>query len=123
MLDRDRRVPRLVPAVGRGADHEDVARGREAEGVMAWRWRLAVPVIVVLAGVLTRGLWLPSIGQSLVCAENVASADVLLLENFDPDYRLFERAATLQREGHSARVLVPTRTSSSDSNEANLGSR
>ena len=91
--------------------------------MMAWRWRLGVPVIVLLSGVLTRGLWLPSIGRSLVCAEHVVSADVLLLENFDPDYRLFERAATLQREGNSARVLVPTRTSSSDSTEANLVSR
>lgn len=87
---------------------------------MAWRWRLAVPLSVVLAVALTRGLWLPSIGQSLVCPVDVAFGDVLLLENFDPDYRLFERAAMLQREGRPARVLVPTRTSSPDSNEPNL---
>ena len=87
---------------------------------MAWRWRLAVPVAVVLLVVLTRGLWLPSIGQSLVCAEDVASADVIVVENLDPDYRLFERAAALQREGFSTRVLVPTPTSSTDSKEANL---
>ena len=90
---------------------------------MAWRWRLAVPVAVVLLVVLTRGLWLPSIGQSLVCAEDVASADVIVVENLDPDYRLFERAAALQREGFSTRVLVPTPTSSTDSKEANLVSR
>ena len=90
---------------------------------MAWRWRLAVLVAVVLTAALTRGRWLPSIGQSLVCAEDVASADVVILENFDPDYRLFERAATLQREGLLTKVLVPTPTASIDSKEANLVSR
>jgi hypothetical protein len=89
---------------------------------MAWRW-VAVPVAVVLAGVLARGLWLPLIGQSLVCSEELTSADVIVVENFDPDYRLFERAAALQREGLSTRVLVPTPTSSNDSREVNLVSR
>ena len=87
---------------------------------MAWRWRVTVPVAVVLAGVLTRGLWLPLIGQSLVCPEEMASADVIVVENFDPDYRLFERAAALEREGRSTRILVPTPTSSSDSRDVNL---
>jgi hypothetical protein len=90
---------------------------------MAWRWRLTVPIVVVLAGALTRGLWLPSIGESLVCVEDVMPADVVLVENFDPDYRLFERAAALQRDGVSTRVLVPTPTSSVDSKEANFVSR
>lgn len=91
---------------------------------MAWRWRVTVPVVVpvavLLAGVLTRGLWLPLIGQSLVCREEMASADVIVVENFDPDYRLFERAAALEREGRSTRILVPTATSSNDSRDVNL---
>ena len=87
---------------------------------MARRCGLAVAVALVVAVVSTRRLWLPSIGQSLVCTEDVASADVLLVENFDPDYRLFERAAALQRGGLSARVLVPTPTAAGDSRETNL---
>ena len=87
---------------------------------MARRCGLAVAVALVVAVVSTRRLWLPSIGQSLVCTEDVASADVLLVVNFDPDYRLFERAAALQRGGLSARVLVPTPTAAGDSRETNL---
>ena len=79
--------------------------------------------MVVVAVALTRGVWLPSIGHSLVCRAAIAWPDAILVENFDPDYRLFERAAALQRGGLSARVLVPTRTASSDSDEANLVSK
>ena len=75
--------------------------------------------IVFLAGALTRGLWLASLGHSLVCAQEVSSTDVILVENFDPDYRLFERAAALQQEGLSATVLVPAPRSSNDSQEVN----
>lgn len=87
------------------------------------RWLWALPVVVIIVVTLTRGLWLPSIGHSLVCREEVAWSEAILVENFDPDYRLFERAAALQRAGLSAKVLVPTRTVSSDSEEANLVSR
>lgn len=89
----------------------------------ARRWLWAFPLIVVLVAVLTRGVWLPSIGHSLVCREEITRPDAILVENFDPDYRLFERAAALQRGGLSVRVLVPTRTASIDSEEPNLVSR
>jgi hypothetical protein len=85
--------------------------------VSSW-WRWAAPVVVVLAVIGTRALWLPAIGRSLVCAEDEAVADVVVLENFDPDYLLFETAADLQRAGLSARVLVPTPTVAVDSTEA-----
>ena len=98
-----------------------IAGGGHRARARRWLWALAV--IVVLVAVLTRGLWLPSIGHSLVCREQVARPDAILVENFDPDYRLFERVAALQRGGLSARVLVPTRTASSDSDEANLVSK
>jgi hypothetical protein len=101
----------------------DVAHAFEIQGLTARRWGLALAVLLALAGASTRGWWLRAIGQSLVCARDVASGDVLLLENFDPDYLLFERAATLQREGRAVRVLVPTRTASTDSSEANRVAR
>lgn len=90
---------------------------------MPWRWLVGVPLVIVLAGVLTRGLWLPSIASSLVCAEGLAATDAIVVENFDPNYLVFERAASLQQRGLSARVLVPTATTSRDSQEANLVSR
>jgi hypothetical protein len=81
-----------------------------------WRW--AAPVVVVLAVAGTRALWLPAIGRSLVCAQDAAVGDVVILENFDPDYLLFETAADLQRAGLSAPVLVPTPTVAADSPDA-----
>src|SRR5262249_13383059 len=67
-----------------------------------------------LIGTLTRGFWVSSIGRSLVCTADVPPSDVILVENFDPDYLVFEGAASLQQAGLSARVLVPTAASRSD---------
>lgn len=90
---------------------------------MTWPWRLAVLLLVVLTGFLTHGFWIPSIGQILVCTEEVASSDAILVENFDPNYLLFERAASLQRAGLSARVLVLAQASGRDSELPNPVSR
>lgn len=90
---------------------------------MPWRWLVGVPLVVVLAAIVTRGVWIPSIARSLVCAEALSSTDAIVVENFDPNYLLFERAASLQRRGPSVRVLVPTSAASRDSQEVNLVSR
>ena len=103
------------------AQRTTIDRGRPTgTRTSAVTWCLTIAVIVVLGGLLTHGLWLPAIAHSLVCTDEVASFEAVLVENFDPDYRLFERAAALQRGSASIRVLVPTPTSSSDSQEANL---
>lgn len=72
-------------------------------------WKLRLLVLIVVLGTLTftRGFWTARIAQSLVCAEKAPHSDALLLENFDPDYLVFERAETLYREGIAPRVLVP----------------
>src|SRR5215468_9661997 len=72
-----------------------------------WKFRIGLVVILLLLGLLTRGLWTVAIARSLVCRENVSTSDGLLLENFDPDYLVFERAASLERAGVSSRILVP----------------
>jgi len=46
-----------------------------------------------------------------VCAPDVAPSDVILVENFDPDYLLFERAAELEKAGLARRILVPVEAS------------
>jgi len=48
------------------------------------------------------------VGESLVCPAQTRRADAILIENFDPDYLLFERAQTLQHAGLAPRVFVPT---------------
>src|SRR2546428_680217 len=76
-----------------------------------WKCRLAILIFVILIASLTRGFWIPSLGKSLMCTEEVGPSDVILVENFDPHALLFERAAALQKAGLSAKVLVPTQAS------------
>jgi hypothetical protein len=47
------------------------------------------------------------IGRSIVCEERADSSEAILLENFDPDYLVFERAATLKNAGVAPKVFVP----------------
>ena len=81
---------------------------------------LGLFLILLTLGWITRGLWLAAIARSLVCIEGVRSSDAILVENFNPDYELFERAAALQQAGVAPRVLVPTRTEDGTSDRANL---
>lgn len=72
-----------------------------------WRLRLGAIVVALLIVILTRRLWFEWIGQSLVCEGDTVTSDVILIENFDPNYLVFERAAILQRAGFAAKTLVP----------------
>ena len=72
-----------------------------------WKFRAGLVAFVLLIGWLTRG-WLSAvIADSLVCDASVAPSDAILVENFDPDYLVFERASRLRRAGVAGRVLVP----------------
>lgn len=82
-----------------------------------------MPLLLIVATVASRGLWMPAVGWSLVCAEEIVPGDAILVENFDPEYPLFERAAALQRAGLAARVLVPTPAAGPGSGAANPVSR
>src|SRR6266571_6844770 len=73
-----------------------------------WKFRLALLMLVILLVSVTRGFWILKIGQSLVCTEEMSLSDVILVENFDPKYLVFERAAALHKAGFAARVLVLT---------------
>jgi hypothetical protein len=64
-------------------------------------------LLLLLLGSVIHGFWTLRIGQSLVCPEEIAPSDIVLVENFDPDYLVFERAAALQRAGVASRVFVP----------------
>src|SRR5262245_50930550 len=72
-----------------------------------WRFRLGFVALVVIVAWLTHAWWTVAIARSLVCEANSAPSDAILLENFDPDYLVFERASRLRRAGVAARVLVP----------------
>ena len=88
-----------------------------------WKLRLGAPALVVATLWLTSGWWTSAIGRSLVCDSTVERSDAILVENFVPDYLLFERARQLRQDGLAPRVLVPvwTGSGSSELNTVSLG--
>ena len=76
-----------------------------------WRLRVGVLVVVISIAILTRGSWTVRIAGSLVCAGAPQPSDIILVENFDPSYRAFERAAELEKAGFAPRALVPVQVS------------
>jgi hypothetical protein len=76
-----------------------------------WKLRLSALVVVILAALLTRGFWAAQIARSLVCVEDLGRTDLMLIENFNPEYIVFERAAALEKAGVAPRALVPVQAS------------
>jgi hypothetical protein len=72
-----------------------------------WKLRVGLVAAVLLVPLLTRSLWVSTVASSLTCEEQVRAVDAILIDNFDRNYLLFERAATLYNAGHSTRVLLP----------------
>jgi hypothetical protein len=72
-----------------------------------WRFRLGLAALLLGIAALTSGCWTVALARSLVCSSDTAPSDAILIENFDPEYLLFERAARLYRAGLAPRVLVP----------------
>ena len=72
-----------------------------------WKFRIGFVTLIVFAVWFTRGWWTVAVASSLVCDENAAPSDAILVENFDPSYHVFERAGQLRRDGVAARLLVP----------------
>jgi len=70
-----------------------------------------VALVLVAIAVLTSSLWTAKIARSLVCAESAGRADAMLVENFDPSYVLFERAAALEKAGVARTTFVPVEAS------------
>jgi hypothetical protein len=77
-----------------------------------WKFRLGIVALLAVAVLLSKPMWVPLIGASLVCERNAAPSDALLIENFDPQYLLFERAEALARAGTAPRVLAHVRIDS-----------
>ena len=75
-----------------------------------WKLRFLIVVVIILTVVSTRRLWEAQIAEGLQCAEDRARSDAIVIENFDPHYLLFERAAALKKAGVAPIVLVPVRS-------------
>src|SRR6266849_6533424 len=114
--DSHRFVSRLSNLKGPGAEPRPLSWSRHfvyrKESLKTtWKFRLALVGGLSVLVFLTRGSWIPGIAGSLICAEHIRTADAILVENFDVDYLPFERAAALQQEGVSSRILVPVMAS------------
>jgi len=74
-----------------------------------WTLRLLVLASILLLPWITRGLWAGALGKGLLCEEQGGGTgvDAIVVENFDVNYLVFERASELKRKGLTARVLVP----------------
>ena len=79
-----------------------------------WKFRIGALTLCGLAVWLTSGWWTVAVADSLVCENDAAPSDAILIENFDFDYLLFERAAQMRRAGLAARVLVPLPVAADD---------
>ncbi len=88
-----------------------------------WKLRLAIVLLALLVISVTRNFWSMRIGQSLTCTEKIGRSDIMLVDNVDPDYLLFERAATLHKAGLASRVLIPVQVSheSERANSVSIG--
>jgi hypothetical protein len=83
-----------------------------------WTFRVLVTVLLVLLVAGTRGWWERAVADGLTCREDLGRSDALLLENFDPDYLVFERASALFRDGVARRAFVAVPKGRTDDPEA-----
>lgn len=88
-----------------------------------WKLRLLAPALLLLLLMTTRAWWVPAIGWSLACTSSIESPDVILIDNVDTNYHLFEMAADLKARAVGDWVLVPVTASPLDPQEPGLASR
>jgi hypothetical protein len=79
-----------------------------------WALRLLGLACLVALPWLTRGFWAGAVGRGLVCDEQQpvgAAVGAVIVENFDVNYLVFERAGDLRRNGLTAPIIVPVQAS------------
>jgi hypothetical protein len=84
-----------------------------------WTFRFAIVACVVVLAWSTHRLWTPAVARALVCEQTGEDGDAILIDHFESNYLLFERAAELRGRGTGPRVWVPT-DMSKDSDMPNL---
>jgi hypothetical protein len=80
---------------------------REVRTRTTWGFRFGLAAVAGLSLWLTAGFWTTAVGRSLVCDSVLRPSDAILIDNFEPDYLLFERARNLRNAALASRVLVP----------------
>jgi len=72
-----------------------------------WSFRFALVACLVVLAWSTRQLWMPAVARDLVCDQSAEVGDAILVDNFETNYLLFERAEALRANGVGPRVWVP----------------
>jgi len=80
-----------------------------------WKLRLLLISVLLIVLVCTQRWWIPLLARNLVSDTGVGNPDLILVDNLDLDYQLFEKAARLTRSGVAGMVLIPVFTSGQDS--------
>ena len=61
-----------------------------------WTFRFLAVGTLLLVILATRSWWIPATARSLICTDEAPGvSDAILVENYDTEYLLFERAALL----------------------------
>ena len=88
-----------------------------------WKQRLLVVAILIVFPVASCEWWVPGLGRSLVCDSQFDRPDLIIIDNLDSDYLLFEKAVDLKALGVCERVLVLVQASGRNPEKPNLVSR
>jgi len=90
-----------------------------------WKLRLfaASSLFVLALGSATHAWWSPTVGWFLVSDTGMVNTDLILIDNLDTNYLLFEKARNLKKSGMDARVVVPVAGAANDPEKPNLVSR
>lgn len=72
-----------------------------------WTFRLVLIILLVSFFFITRGYIGEKLAESLVYRGNVEASDAVMIENFDPNYLLFEETAKLVKAGQAGKIFVP----------------
>jgi hypothetical protein len=88
-----------------------------------WKFRFLVVALLLALPLATKTWWVPALGRSLVCNSEFVTPDLIIIDNLDSDYLLFEKAADLKEHGVGEKVLVPVDASGRNPQKPNLVSR
>lgn len=72
-----------------------------------WTFRLVLIILLGACFFITRGYISEKLAESLVFRGTVEASDAVIIENFDPNYLLFEETSKLVKAGQASRVFVP----------------
>jgi hypothetical protein len=72
-----------------------------------WKFRLLLLLVLFVSLALARDLRILAAGRTLVCNASVQPSDAILIDNFELNYLVFERAEQLKSKGIATLVFVP----------------